>query len=844
MKPNRFLTIFSYILLAALLVLTPILTPRSATAAEVQHDSIVGNVVWSSSRGIGTDTVVENGTTLTIKSGVTIGVETTLPDPAPYPGGRSNKIEIIVESGGTLNIEPGVTIAAANHGDWYGVVFLPGSSGTIDGATIRNGTVGVTIRESSPTIKNSTIGDMWGSDGDISNVDGELAAGVYIIGPSTSQVISNTIENIVAGYGMDGQDGLESNTPGEKGGNGGHGANGGPAFGIYIFGDAAPTIKDNVISEVYGGGGGDGGKGGNGAAGWQFFPQDGSSGGNGGNGGLGGNAYGISVNSTGAGFSITNNTFHHIYGGESGYGGDGGQGGAGVEKTDLAGGAGGQGGDGGDSNYAGDVTGIDADGNKITVQDNWVYSLLGGDSGDGGKGGNGGKGAAGSDAGVGQAYPGGDGGNGGAGGNASYAGDAVGIDLYLGGGLPLRADPNAAVPTMISGNIVSDSISPGHGGDGGDGGMGGAGGDGGDGDIGGYAGIGGYGGTGGYGYNSGFAAGMYIETDGFVHIFRNRITEVEGHNAGDGGDGGDGGAGGTGGDSGLAATPGGSGGIGGAGGHGGWGGEVNYIDGLYLDAPARVQNNLVAINSGNMGGDGGAGGAGGVGGDGGSGTPDGIDAKGGSGGNGGDGGNYGPGEVLYVDVDGNENVELVNNTLVDMHGESSVGEGGLAGSGGSGPGGTGNNGTPGSDGTDGDDSCGLCLDTDAQLFIINNIIYHTEISEPATPANSTAYGIYSDQPTTISLDYNNLYGWDQNYFDVSAGPHDSLLDPLFLDVDDDDYHLTSHSPCIDKGTSTFTGLTLPADDLDGVTRPQGSSHDMGAYESLSIRYIYLPLILR
>jgi hypothetical protein len=839
MKPNRFLTIFSYILLATLLALTPILTPRSVTAAEIQHESIVGNVVWSSSRGIGTDTVVENGATLTIKSGVTIGIESTGVDPSPYPGGRSDKVEIIVENGGTLIIEPGVTITAGAPGNWYGVVFLAGSSGTIDSATIRNGTVGITIRESSPTIKNSTISDMQGFDGNIFNSTGELAAGIYIIGPSASQVMSNTIENIVGGDGFNGPDGLDSSTPAGDGDNGGNGANGGPAFGIYIFGDAVPAIKDNFISEIYGGEGGDGGEGGNGAAGWPFF-QNGGSGGNGGNGGLGGLAHGISVNGGGSSLAITNNTIQHINGGDSGYGGDGGNGGAGGEKDDAAGGVGGNGGDGGNSNVGGDAVGICASSDAFSIQNNRVYSIYGGYASTSGNGGNGGDGAAGYSASLGQTFSGGNGGDGGNGGNGSSGGIAVGIDLLWGGGLPLSADPRAAVPTMISGNIVADTVSSGMGGEGGNGGQGGAGGDGGDGNIGADAGHGGYGGTGGYGYNSGFAIGLWVEAQSLVHISHNRISEVEVHNAGDGGNGGSGGNGGKGGDGSIGV--GGDGGKGGSGGHGGWGGTGNEVDGLLIDTPVKVQNNVVSIDSGNLGGDGGNGGAGGTGGEGGTGISAGSGAKGGNGGNGGDGNNYGPGEVVYVD--GDQRVELVNNTLVDMHGESSVGEGGLAGSGGSGPGGTGNNGTPGSDGTDGDDSCGLCLDTDAQLFIINNIIYHTEISEPATPANSTAYGIYSDQPTTISLDYNNLYGWDQNYFDVSAGPHDSLLDPLFLDVDDDDYHLTSHSPCIDKGTSTFTGLTLPADDLDGVTRPQGSSHDMGAYESLSIRYIYLPLILR
>ncbi|MCP4351061.1 MAG: hypothetical protein GY795_36820 [Desulfobacterales bacterium] len=51
-------------------------------------------------------------------------------------------------------------------------------------------------------------------------------------------------------------------------------------------------------------------------------------------------------------------------------------------------------------------------------------------------------------------------------------------------------------------------------------------------------------------------------------------------------------------------------------------------------------------------------------------------------------------------------------------------------------------------------------------------------------------------------------------------------DPLFVNTENDDYRLTQNSPCIDKGTAD----NAPATDIDGVSRPQGNSYDMGAYE--------------
>jgi hypothetical protein len=55
-------------------------------------------------------------------------------------------------------------------------------------------------------------------------------------------------------------------------------------------------------------------------------------------------------------------------------------------------------------------------------------------------------------------------------------------------------------------------------------------------------------------------------------------------------------------------------------------------------------------------------------------------------------------------------------------------------------------------------------------------------------------------------------------------------DPRFVNIANNDFHLAAGSPAIDKG------VTLPAPyniDKDGVSRPQGSAFDIGAYEFTS-----------
>ena len=75
-----------------------------------------------------------------------------------------------------------------------------------------------------------------------------------------------------------------------------------------------------------------------------------------------------------------------------------------------------------------------------------------------------------------------------------------------------------------------------------------------------------------------------------------------------------------------------------------------------------------------------------------------------------------------------------------------------------------------------------------------------------------------------------LLSGDPLYLDNSGSSRASnnyLGNPNFMSINNLDFHLQSNSPAIDKGTS----LTSPYDtDKDGVSRPQGSGWDMGAYE--------------
>jgi hypothetical protein len=77
-----------------------------------------------------------------------------------------------------------------------------------------------------------------------------------------------------------------------------------------------------------------------------------------------------------------------------------------------------------------------------------------------------------------------------------------------------------------------------------------------------------------------------------------------------------------------------------------------------------------------------------------------------------------------------------------------------------------------------------------------------------------------------SLLNNDVFNSAGNYLYLSAGPTDLSEDPVFVDrdgpdddpgtIDDNDYHLSANSPCIDSGTGE--GLNLPATDFEGQVR--------------------------
>jgi hypothetical protein len=77
--------------------------------------------------------------------------------------------------------------------------------------------------------------------------------------------------------------------------------------------------------------------------------------------------------------------------------------------------------------------------------------------------------------------------------------------------------------------------------------------------------------------------------------------------------------------------------------------------------------------------------------------------------------------------------------------------------------------------------------------------------------------VYYLGPSTIMLDYNDVYGNSANYNNLTAGAHDMSVDPQFIGSGSifNHYHIQSSSPV------SVTGLLAVAPPVEIDTEPGG-----------------------
>ncbi len=123
--------------------------------------------------------------------------------------------------------------------------------------------------------------------------------------------------------------------------------------------------------------------------------------------------------------------------------------------------------------------------------------------------------------------------------------------------------------------------------------------------------------------------------------------------------------------------------------------------------------------------------------------------------------------------------------------------------------------------------------------IRNNLFYNTSvpvaIHQPVGSAYSDHNLFFSGNVQMVTFDSTgtgHFYSLSEWRSDFGLDQHSITDDPLLMDPIDGNYRLQAGSPAIDIGESLSCtdGLCL---DKDGITRPQDSGWDIGAYEYIS-----------
>lgn len=117
----------------------------------------------------------------------------------------------------------------------------------------------------------------------------------------------------------------------------------------------------------------------------------------------------------------------------------------------------------------------------------------------------------------------------------------------------------------------------------------------------------------------------------------------------------------------------------------------------------------------------------------------------------------------------------------------------------------------------------------ANLQITNTILYNNGSSQITCEEDFYQVG------STISAQYSDLKNGEMGIIltgidSLYWGPGNINVNPMFSDTLNNDFSLSSGSPCIDAGTPDTSGLNLPDYDLAGNPRIWNKRIDMGAYE--------------
>ena len=115
--------------------------------------------------------------------------------------------------------------------------------------------------------------------------------------------------------------------------------------------------------------------------------------------------------------------------------------------------------------------------------------------------------------------------------------------------------------------------------------------------------------------------------------------------------------------------------------------------------------------------------------------------------------------------------------------------------------------------------------------VVNNTVYEPRIACIRLTNGSTANRIYNNVLVASTLDRTIADESGGNYIDTASNIRRTSKTGLF--VSSTDYHLSTSSPALNVGVSSYQSTSAPDSDIDGILRPQGGKFDAGSYERTS-----------